>query len=276
MKAPLRVLHLEDNPTDAELIRQTLVEGGISCDVAMVDTREGFLAALQRGGFDIILADYRLPAFDGPSALKIAREKCPEVPFIMVSGILGEELAVETVKSGATDYVLKNRLSRLAPTVRRAIREAEDRMVRQRMGEALAESEQKYRALFEGSLEAMCLTKEGKIVDVNPAWLKLHGFQNRNEALGMDVLSVIHPDDRHILEERRANFQEGLTRIYQVRDVRKDGSILDVELYSSAIVIGGTTGILTTIRDVTTRKRAEQKVRFIRLMRRWTDVGNIS
>ena len=132
MKPPLRILHLEDNPTDAELIQAILETEGIICDVTRVDTQADFFASIEQGGFDLILTDYTLPSFDGLSALKIALEKCPDVPFIFVSGTLGEEVAVEALKIGATDYILKQRLSRIAPSVHRALREAKERGERKR------------------------------------------------------------------------------------------------------------------------------------------------
>ena len=135
----LRILHLEDDPLDAELIHATLADGGIECEIAQVQTRTQFAAALESGGFDLVLADYSLPDFDGLSALKVAQEVRPEVPFVLVSGALGEERAIEALKEGATDYVLKHRLGRLVPAVRRAISEAEERKERKRAEEALRE-----------------------------------------------------------------------------------------------------------------------------------------
>ncbi len=132
MKQTLRILHLEDNKHDAELIHEKLAAEAIECDVTLVDTREGFISAVEQGGFDIILADYKLPSFDGMSALKLANEKCPEVPFIFISGTIGEDTAVEALKSGATDYIIKDRLSRLASAVNRALQEAESGRERKR------------------------------------------------------------------------------------------------------------------------------------------------
>jgi signal transduction histidine kinase len=131
MDLSLRILHLEDDPRDAEIIRGVLEGGGIACDVTCVDTRADFVAGLARGGFDVILADFSMPSFDGLSALRIALETCPEVPFIFVSGTLGEEVAIDALKVGATDYVLKERLSRIASSVRRAVREVTERRLAQ-------------------------------------------------------------------------------------------------------------------------------------------------
>jgi len=161
MKSPLHILHLEDNPNDAELIQAALESEGIVSRVVRVETRDDFLAAVEQGRFDVILADYTLPTFDGLSALIMAREKCPDVPFIFVSGTLGEEVAIETLKIGATDYLLKERLSRVGPSLRRALREGQEREERKR-AEALLAGEKRLLEMVARSnplstiLEALC------------------------------------------------------------------------------------------------------------------------
>ncbi|HET6516510.1 MAG TPA: histidine kinase, partial [Thermodesulfovibrionales bacterium] len=147
MKSLLSVLHLEDNPFDAEFVKSTLEEEGIACDMCRVETRADFIAVIDKGNLDIIFADYSLPSFDGLSALAIATDKCPDIPFIFVTGNMGEELAIETLKSGATDYVLKNGLSRLLPSVRRALREATERIKRKKAEEELQRSREELRNL---------------------------------------------------------------------------------------------------------------------------------
>ena len=123
----LRILHVEDNPYDRELVAATLRGGGEPCDIVAVDTKAAFLEALSEGGFDVILADDHLPTFDGREALALSTEHAPETPFIFVSGTIGEEVAVERLKAGATDYVLKQKLTRLPAAIARAIREAQVR-----------------------------------------------------------------------------------------------------------------------------------------------------
>jgi signal transduction histidine kinase len=122
---------LEDDPNDAALVKANLEAEGITCAITCVENHDDFVAALERGGIELILSDYTLPAFDGMSALKIAQVKWPAVPLIFVSGTLGEERAIESLKNGATDYVLKDRLARLVPAVRRALQEVEERVGRQ-------------------------------------------------------------------------------------------------------------------------------------------------
>src|SRR5580704_11228485 len=141
MSRPLHILHVEDNTADAELAQDTLEMEGVACDVIRVETESTFLLALHRGGFDVILADYALPSFDGLSALKITLWQQPDLPFIFVSGTIGEEVAIEALKIGATDYVLKMRLSRLVPSVHRALREARERAELRRAEQALRRSE---------------------------------------------------------------------------------------------------------------------------------------
>jgi signal transduction histidine kinase/ActR/RegA family two-component response regulator len=144
VKTPLRLLHLEDNPVDAELITTTLVEGNIPCQSQLVDTRQAFVTALKEGRMDLILADYSIPGFDGMTALTLARQHCPDVPFLFVSATIGEELAIDAMHQGATDYVLKQRLGRLVPSVHRALRELDDRAERKRAEEALRQSEKQF------------------------------------------------------------------------------------------------------------------------------------
>lgn len=118
------ILHLEDDPIDVELVRLRLEADGLRCTIHSVRTRGDFRSALAAGGIDLVLADYRLPGFDGMEALAMVKEIAPDLPFVLVSGFIGEESAVEVLKSGATDYILKDRMSRLAPAVRRALDEA--------------------------------------------------------------------------------------------------------------------------------------------------------
>lgn len=138
----LHILILEDVTTDAELIKDELREAGTVFTPSCVKDKASYLKALDEFSPDIILSDYSLPSFDGLSALKLAGEKCPDVPFIFVSGALGEETAIELLKQGATDYVLKSRLSRLGPAVSRALQEVKERKERKLAEEELKKREQ--------------------------------------------------------------------------------------------------------------------------------------
>ena len=142
----MRILHLEDDPADAALIHHALSEDGIDFTIELVSTREAFLAAVSRGGFDLILSDFALPGFDGMSALKVVRERDAETPFIIVTGTIGEDRAAESIKIGGTDFVLKDRLARLGMAVRRAFVETRE-LAKRRSLEAQLRQSQKLEAV---------------------------------------------------------------------------------------------------------------------------------
>src|SRR5215469_15514340 len=147
LRKEIHILMLEDNATDAELAGHTLRRGGIRFTHTRVETEEDFVRELDDNPPELILSDYALPGFDGYAALDIAKMKTPNIPFIFVTGTMGEEVAIETLKSGATDYVLKHRLARLVPSVHRALREAQERSERRHAQEQLRESHEQLRAL---------------------------------------------------------------------------------------------------------------------------------
>jgi len=180
-EAPLRILHLEDDQNDATLIQNALQSAFGTVKVEVVSTSEEYAHALERGGVDVILSDFSLPAFDGLAALKLAREKLVDVPFILVSGTLGEEAAIESLRSGAMDYVLKHRLSRLVPAVTRALGEAGERRKLRQAEEALQREqrflqiEQARRRRSEDRLMAqfdmaLALAKSTSLAEATPAF----------------------------------------------------------------------------------------------------------
>ncbi len=193
-KSRLRVLHLEDDPHDSELVKSLLAEQDIVCDLLRVETSADFLAAVQEGKLDIILADYALPSFDGMSALAMVLENCPHVPFILLSGTAGEELAAESVKSGATDYVLKDRPSRLVPSVRRALREAEERRELKRAEESLRASEERLRTVIQHMPALMAAFDEGgNIIVWNRECERVTGYR-AGEIVGIPkALELLYP-----------------------------------------------------------------------------------
>ena len=150
MKNEIRILILEDVPADVVMINHELRKARLNFRSKRVETKDEFLQQLEHHSPDVILSDHGLPGFDGFTALAIAKDKCPDVPFIFVTSALGEELTIETFESGATDYVLKNRLSNLAPAMQRALREAEEKRKRQEVEDALCKSEERFRMLVAG------------------------------------------------------------------------------------------------------------------------------
>jgi PAS domain S-box-containing protein len=200
-------LLLEDDATDAELILELLQADHFVCEVTRVQTRAEFLAALENRGLDLILADYQLPSFDGLSALKLALAARPDLPFIFVSGTLGEELASEAVKLGATDYVLKTRLSRLVPSVQRALREARERAERQKAEEAARHSKEELLDVIEAvPALAFSALADGSSVWVNRRWVEYTGL-SLEDTSGAGWRSTLHPDD---VEAHTAKWQASL------------------------------------------------------------------
>ncbi|MEH2301786.1 MAG: response regulator [Nostoc sp.] len=257
----LRFLLLEDSPLDAELAEAILTEGGINCELIRVETGADFLTALETETFDLILADYALPSFDGISALKIARNHTPEVPFIFVSAALGEELAIEALKNGATDYVLKQRLGRLVPSVQRALQEAKERRERQQAEESLQKSEARYRRIVDTSYEGIwMIDSQSRTEFVNQRFSEMLGYPAQ-EMLGRSMFDFMAQADGIVAEEilkwlkgEESDLKEGQLRC-------KDGSYIWT-LISTRAIFGEQNeflGAIAMLTDISDRKRTESE-----------------
>jgi PAS domain S-box-containing protein len=177
IEKPIRILHLEDDPDDQELVRATLEADRIPIEMEVVSSRHPFEEALARGAFDLILSDFKVPDYDGLSALRFVRGRFPDAPFILVSGTIGEEAAIDSLRSGATDYVLKHRISALAPSVRRAVAEADERKRRRHAEEDLYKEQRFLRAVLENIEAGIVACGESGILTLfNRAARELHGL----------------------------------------------------------------------------------------------------
>jgi PAS domain S-box-containing protein len=254
---------IEDEAQDAALVQHALKEGGFKFSLKRVDTQEDYLDELAHFKPSLILSDHGLPAFDGFSALAIAQDKVPDVPFIFVTGSLGEEMAIKALKTGATDFVLKHRLATLPPAVHRALRQADFRIQRKRAEEALHTSEERYRSLVELSPDALFVQSDDKIVFINSAGVKLFGASEAADLIGKQTESIVHPEDWAAAQECLHKMrEEGKPAPFaQYRMVRLDGSPLDVEMAAAPLNFAGKAAAQVIVHDVTDRKRAEKEIR---------------
>jgi len=266
MRRPLRILSIEDDPKDTKLIQDLLETDGLVCEVMRVDSQAAVLAWVEQGGIDLILADYTLPSFDGISALKFAMKACPDVPFIFVSGTLGEEVAIEALKIGATDYVLKTRLSRLVPSVQRALREATQRAERRRAEESLRQSEtylaEAQRLSHTGSFGWRPST--GEIIWSEETFRIFQYDQTTIPTVGL-VLQRVHPDDAARVKQtiERAS-RDGKNFEHEYRLLMPDGFVKYVHVVAHALSLeSGSIEFAGAVMDVTAAKEAADKVRLI-------------
>ncbi len=264
MNKPLRILHLEDDPDFSDLVRTLLQDEGFDVEILLVKDQRGFDAALANQDFDIILADYMLPSFDGLSALRLAHHKKPVTPFLLISGTITETAAIESLRAGATDYILKHWPERLIPAVRRALREAEERAQRRRIETELIRREKYFRALTENALDILTiLNAEGIFVYNSPSVTQLMGYDPR-ELVGQSAFSFVHPDD---LPQVLAAFGHGLqnpdrTVTIQFRFRHKDGSHRYLEAVGqSRLSDPEIAGVVINSRDVGYRRQAEAELR---------------
>jgi PAS domain S-box-containing protein len=262
MKTTLRVLIVEDSEFDARVMVNVLRGGSYNPIFRRVETDAQMREALKEQEWDVILADYNLPEFSAPLALKVAQELSVDLPFIIVSGGIGEDIAVECMKAGAHDYLMKGNLARLLPAVEREIREASNRSARRQAEDAMRESELRYRLLWETCPDAVILMDpQGYIQFVNPAVEQVFGYKPA-ELLGVN-LSILQP------KALIAAHNEGLDRYLKTGQKiaswtarqsvgrRKDGKEIIIEISVSDMVLQGQRRFVGFIRDITERKRAE-------------------
>src|SRR6202790_4496345 len=264
MRNPLRILSIEDDPKDAKLIQDLLEAEGVVGEVTRGDTQAALAASLEQGGIELILADYSLPSFDGISALMFAMKACPDVPFIFVSGTLGEEVAIEALKVGATDYVLKTRLSRLVPSVLRALREATQKAERKRAEEALRQSET-YLA------EAQRLSRTGSfgwnVSSGEILWAeetyKIFEYDRAANATLELTFQRIHPDDRDRVQQTIDRASKARANVdFEHRLLMPDSSVKHLHVLARALeTSSGNLEYGGAVTDVTAAKRAEETLR---------------
>jgi len=244
MSTPIQLLMIEDNEMDEILETRELQRAGLAVTTTRVETEDDLRDALGRQGWDIILCDFTLPGFNGADALRIAKQLSPETPFIFVSGTIGEEAVAEAMRSGAKDYVMKDRIKRLAPAVTRELREAAARREARLAEQWMRESEHKYRQLFDALNEAVFVIDEasGRVIDTNRQAERLLG-RERQAIVGKNHAALVSsPFGKLVLAELRgcAAAREGCVLQLLVADgppLRVHASASPIELYGRSLLL---------------------------------------
>ena len=264
--AHLNLLFLEDSSNDAALVLHELRRAGFDPHAARVETEPDYLAQLDPA-LDLILADYSLPQFDALRALHLLRERGLDIPFIVISGSISEEVAVECMKQGAADYLLKDRLARLGQAVTHALGLKQLRDEKAQAEAILRDSEARYRTLVETSPDAILLMDLGGLIFVgNHQAAALYGFESVGEMLGQDSFNFIAPEDRpRAREETQQALQTLGVKNLEYTLLRKDGACFPAELNASVIIgnEGKPAAFITVVRDITERKQRERRLEAI-------------
>ena len=263
MPLHLRVLIVEDSEDDTLLLVRELRRGGYTLNYVRVDTADGMEAALNQQSWDIVIADYSLPSFSGLDALKLLLRRKLDLPFIIVSGTIGEDIAVAAMKAGAHDYIIKGNLTRLVPAVERELREAQERYRRHSAEQAFQESEDRFRTLCSSAPVAIFQTDaKGRLTYNNPLWYEISGF-NEEESLGDGWTQAIHPEDRDaVVQDWQRTVSEQSTWDLEYRLLTPQGELRWVRALASPMYSaeGRFLGHVGTVEDITDRKQAAQKI----------------
>ncbi|NOU47508.1 MAG: response regulator, partial [Bacteroidales bacterium] len=277
MKTALRILIVEDSEDDALLMLRQIKNGGYNIEYERVETEENLKIALNEKKWDIILADYKMPHLNGIEALTILNESCIDIPFIMVSGTIGEDVAVEAMKAGAHDYIMKNNLLRLLPAVERELHESEQRAEKrlleqkQKLAEnALLESEERYRIVADFTYDwEYWRSPDGSFLYISPSCERITGYSPAEFNVNPELLSnIIHPDDRQMMiDHLKIPMDSEKICEYEFRIISRNNQKYWIEHICQPVfgANGHFQGRRASNRDITDRKQAEDKIRLLNM-----------
>ncbi|MFT5031313.1 MAG: PAS domain S-box-containing protein, partial [Candidatus Binatia bacterium] len=266
MKKALRTLIVEDSEFDAMMLVNVLRKGGYKPEHIRVETASGMQDALRDKEWELILADYNLPEFSAPEALKLLQWSGQDIPFIIISGGIGEDVAVEAMKAGAHDYLMKGNLARLVPAVERELREAEERKRRRVAEDSMRESEQRYRALWETATDAVLLMDTDSVIHfANPAIEQVFGY-SPNEVIEQNLTLLLPERARAEQAEDfkqllHSGIREKSRHVLETVGLRKEKSEVMIEIAYNHMELQGVKWFVAFIRDITERKRDEKELR---------------
>ena len=254
MTKKIHVLIIEDLPSDAELAKHEIKKVLQSFITQVVETEEDFVKTLKSFKPDIIISDYKLPSFDGLSALKIAQKQSPFTPFVILTGSMNEDTAVKCMKAGADDYVIKEHIKRLGPAILNAMKKKRNEFERM-------QTEREYKQLIDGMNDtAFVINFEGKFIEFNKAAIQVLGY-TRDELLAMGPTDI----DTHLSENDIGKMIKGMKsdkkQVFETDHRTKDGRIIPVEINSSRITYKGKKVILSIARDITERNKAREEIK---------------
>jgi len=268
MSRPLRVLIIEDREDDVLLLRRALLRGGFEPEIEHVQTAEQLNRALLANRFQLVISDFSLPSFNAREALLMVRELAPETPFIVVSGTVGEEIAVDAMRAGAADYITKNNLLRLAPAIERELNDAEARAARlaerRESAAALRRSEQNFRALIDQLPVGVLVASDDQMVYANSCWLSYVGCTRLEELILLWPAQVIDPADlQPLLARLRDRSQQGRPQVsLETRLRSRTGEQIVIESTSIVLDFDGERATVMVSRNVTAEREFQRRLMF--------------
>ena len=263
MESKINILHLEDNPEDAELVQSALNRGNVYFEYFLVANESDYIHALENQKIDLILSDYQLPDYNGSDALVFAKDNFPYLPFVFLSGTMGEDVAIESLLNGATDYVLKNKMERLVPAIYRAFKEAQEQRKLRKFEEDLHRSEENFhRSISESPLGIRIVSADGNTVYANQTFLEIYEINDLEEFINTPAKDRYTSESYIEHQKRKENRINGHEVFdYEISIVRKNGEIRHVKVCRKEVLWNDVIHFQLINQDITEQRNAQEKLR---------------